>query len=97
MSGLLRLSVYELSAVSGIGINATAFIIYACVNLLPARAKYPEYKSKICAKGVFRSQTLSNALKRRGLAKELHYGVCTTHFNMKLSCKIPAPFPKISS
>ena len=23
----------------------------------PARAKYPEYKSKICARGVFRSQT----------------------------------------
>ena len=52
-----QVSGYELSAVSGIDINATAFIIYACVNLLPARAKYPEYKSKICAKGVFRSQT----------------------------------------
>ena len=77
MSGLLRLSVYELSAVSGIGINATAFIIYACVNLLPARAKYPEYKSKICAKGVFRSQT-PRACKRialRGLYHSLLYEI----------------------
>ena len=54
----LGLSVYELSAVSGTTINVTAFIIYACINLLPARAKYLEYKLKICAKGVFRSTRL---------------------------------------
>lgn len=51
------MSVYELIAVSGTTINATAFIIYACVNLPPARAKYTEHKTKFCAMGVFRSQT----------------------------------------
>ena len=51
------MSVYEPIAVSGISINATAFIIYACVNLPPARAKYTEHKTKFCAMGVFRSQT----------------------------------------
>ena len=51
------MSVYEPIAVSGTTINATAFIIYACVNLPPARAKYTEYKSPICAMGVFRSHT----------------------------------------
>ena len=51
------MSVYEPSAVSGTAINATAFIIYACVNLPPARAKYTEHKTKFCAMGVFRSQT----------------------------------------
>ena len=51
------MSVYEPIAVSGTTINATAFIIYACVNLPPARAKYTEHKTKFCAMGVFRSQT----------------------------------------
>ena len=71
MSGQLRLSGYEHYAVSGTSSNATAFGIYACVNLLPARAKYPEYKSKICAKGVFRSQS-PRACKNIFLKKENH-------------------------
>ena len=35
--------------------------------MLPARAKYPEYKSKICAKGVFRSAKKIIILERLGI------------------------------
>ena len=54
---MLRHPFTNILPVSGTIINATAFIIYACVNLPPTRAKYTEYKSPICAMGVFRSQT----------------------------------------
>ena len=57
-------------------------ISHACVTLLPARAKYPEYKSKICAKGVFRSQS-PRACKNIFLMKENH----------SLIHKISTPFP----
>ena len=68
VSGRHRRYVYKHIRLVAVNSNASAFVIHACVNLLPAGAKSPLHKRSLCNGCiVFRSQT-PRALRERNLS-----------------------------
>ena len=66
VSGRHRRYVYKHIRLVAVNSNASAFVIHACVNLLPARAKSPLHKRSLCNGCI----SLSNAegFRKKGLS-----------------------------